>query len=427
MRKKNDGMFYGWVLLAVISLCYFLGVGLCMYGLSVVLPLMIEEFGWSRGQASVGFSLLLLVWGVSAPLVSIFIRRFSTRKTYLTGGILIVCGALLIYQTSSLYIFYLGTGFFIAIGLSMTSVLPGSNLLVTWFVQRRALAMGLFMANGGLGGFVASPMVAALVEQTGNWRIVWLLMAVCGLLVGLLGFWAIRERPEEIGQHPDGVKNPAEAHVTATSTNAVFKTSENWTLREALRTRFFWLTVLVACAATTAAATINAHLILHLSDIGVSSLVAASSLGMVAILNSTGRILSGGIGDRIDPRWILAAGMAFQAIGFLLLNFATSQPLVYLFTVLFGMGIGVYLIALTALTANYFGALNFSAIAAIQALSYTLVAASGPIAAGAIFDRTGSYQTVFISLAALTALCALCVGWMKPPVRSTPSIETAGN
>ncbi|HQN40768.1 MAG TPA: hypothetical protein PK724_01480, partial [Pseudomonadales bacterium] len=85
MRKKNDGMFYGWVLLAVISLCYFLGVGLCMYGLSVVLPLMIEEFGWSRGQASVGFSLLLLVWGVSAPLVSIFIRRFSTRKTYLTG------------------------------------------------------------------------------------------------------------------------------------------------------------------------------------------------------------------------------------------------------------------------------------------------------------------------------------------------------
>lgn len=427
MHKENSGMFYGWILLAVISLCYFLGVGLCMYGLSVVLPLMIEEFGWSRGQASVGFSLLLLVWGVSAPLVSIFIRRFNTRKTYLTGGILIVCGALLVYQTASLYIFYLGTGLFIAVGLSMTSVLPGSNLLVTWFVQRRALAMGLFMANGGLGGFVAAPMVAALVEQTGNWRIVWLLMAACGLLVGLLGFATVRERPEDVGQYPDGAKGSTDLHAAATSAHAVFKTSENWTLREALRTRFFWLTVLVACVATTAAATINAHLILHLSDIGVSSLVAASSLGMVAILNSAGRILSGGIGDRVDPRLILAAGMAFQATGVLLLNFASSQTLLYLFTVLFGIGIGVYLIALTALTANYFGALNFSAIAAMQGLSYTLIAASGPIAAGAIFDRTGSYQTVFVALAALTALCALSVGWMKPPVRSTPSVESAGN
>ncbi len=414
---RGISMFYGWKLLAAISFCYLVGVGTCLYGFSVALPALLADLGWSRSEASLGFSILMLTWGISAPGVAALINRTNTRTTFLIGGACITLGASITYFTSSLPVFYIGTGLIMGAGLSMTTVLPGTHLLAHWFVRRRALAMGLFMANGGLGAFFIAPAMSQLIAATGDWRVAWLCMAISGVVVGLVGYLVIRETPAEMGQHADGAAGltaaaPAGHKVIA---SAVYKTDQDWVLKDALATRFFWLIVFVACVATSASAVVNAHLILHLTDIGISSLIAASALGVLGILNTAGRVLGGGAGDRLDPRWLLGGGMALQAGALLVLITSASEFATYAFAAMFGFGFGIYLVAMTTLVANYFGSAHYASIAAIQGLAYTVVAASGPLVAGLLYDQQGSYQISFWAFCALSVVAAGAVAAMRPP------------
>ncbi|HNV55158.1 MAG TPA: hypothetical protein PKO17_08320, partial [Pseudomonadales bacterium] len=72
--------FYGWRLLAALSVIYFLSIGTLYYGLSITLPEFITTFGWSRAEASTGFSITTLSMGLAGPLVAYAMNRFGVRR-----------------------------------------------------------------------------------------------------------------------------------------------------------------------------------------------------------------------------------------------------------------------------------------------------------------------------------------------------------
>ena len=73
-------MFYGWIILAALSSVYFFAVGTVVYGFSVIIPEMIKDMGWSRSEASLGFSILVLLLGLLGPVAAILLHRFGARK-----------------------------------------------------------------------------------------------------------------------------------------------------------------------------------------------------------------------------------------------------------------------------------------------------------------------------------------------------------
>ena len=412
-------MFYGWIVLAYVSVCYFAVVGGGFYGFSVVMPAMIEAQGWSRTEASLGFSVMMLTFGLNAPVIAILISKIKTQRTLLLGGSIIVIGCTALYFSGSILSFYFGC-FLLGMGLSMSSVVPGGHLIARWFSRRRSLSMGIFMACGGLGAFVFAPLFSKLILVTGDWRIVWVCVGAIGALLGVLGFLIVRERPRVMGQFVDGV-DPADAladgSVDLQKIAKVYKSTVNWTHKEAFRTPVFWLMLFASWIAVTGNAVVNSQVVLHLTDIGASQLVAAGALGIVGLVNTVGRFSGGALGDRIDPRYLMFVGMVLEMLGILVLMRADGEFLVYLFAILFGLGFGLYLVAFTSLIANYFGAENYAKIYALLGLCYTFLTASGPILAGYAYDQLGSYDLPFAVIIGFGCCAAVAILVMKPPTR----------
>jgi len=407
--------FYGWKLLTGISLIYFLAVGTTFYGVGVVLPPMIKEFGWSRTEASLGFAILTVAYGMSGPLVAILIRRIGVRTTMVIGGFITFGGGMLTYYTQSLQQFYIGAGIFMGLGMGMQTVIPATLLVTNWFVRRRSMAMGILMAAGGVGALMAAPM-SMLIESTGEWRFIWIVMGVAALIASFIAALVVKANPSDIGQYPDGVPPVLNGNGELEArSQAVYQTPIDWGFKMALRSASFWYIIVGSTIAVLGTTIINSQLVLHITDIGLSPLLAGSALGLQGFMGALGRLTSGGLGDKYDPKKILALGLLGESIGVFLLSYATSSVWVYGSVLIFGLSFGFTVVATSTLIANFYGVRSNASLMAIRGVVVTLFAASGPITAAYIADSTGSYSLAFYIYTALAGLASLLVLSMPLP------------
>lgn len=390
-------MFYGWLILAALAVIYFVTIGTTFYGFGVVLAPMTESLGWSRAQAGTGFSIMALGMGLAGPLIATAIRLAGTRLTVFCGGFLTAGGVSLIYLTSVLPVFYAGAAV-IGLGLGMQTVIPGTQIVNNWFVRRRSLATGVFLTAGGLGAAISAPGLNAAIEAAGDWRVAWLIMGGAALLSSLIGAAVLRERPEHLGLHPDGdsTAQAQPADPASQDSGGVFRTPVDWTAGEAARQPVFWLIVAAIAMSVLGLQIVNSHAVLHLRDVGIASGLAATAVGMQGLVSTGGRLFSGILGDRIDPRYLMAAGLASELTGLLVLGVADEPLLVYVFAFFFGLGWGTAYVASPTLIANFFGRRHYAALFALQGVVATALGAVGPILAGLASDRTGSYLTAFV-------------------------------
>jgi len=423
-------MFYGWIILAALSGIYFFAVGTVVYGFSVIIPEMITAMNWTRSEASLGYSILAFVMGMSGPLAAYCINQFGARMTMTAGGIIGVFGAVCSFFMNSLAQYYIFIGI-VALGLALLSVVPGLHILAHWFARKRALAIGIFMSMGGLGAFFAAPAISLMVQATGNWRDAWLVMAGTMLIGTVIAAIFVRETPAHKRTFVDGLDPATVSAQTGAHTPAqVHQSTISWEIKDALRAISYWMIVAAVSAVVFGHGVVNSQGVLHLRDLGISPVTAASAIGIIGMLGAAGRLFTGILGDRIDPRYLLAFGLVAELAGIVLLIFANNIVMVYTFAVVFGAGNGMAVVAGPALLANYFGNRNYASLIAIRGLIVTPVSALGPIIAGYTFDSTGSYTSVFLSFAVIGLIPVLVLLVMRPPMpavaQGTLALEPPG-
>lgn len=418
--------FYGWKLLTGLSLIYFFAVGSTFYGVGVVLPPMLKELGWSRTEASTGFALLTVVYGMSGPLVAILIRRIGVRLTMVSGGLVTFCGGLITYSTETILQFYLGVGLLMGLGMAMQTVIPATLLVTNWFVRRRSLAMGIFMAAGGVGAFMAAPL-SMLIEWTGEWRFIWLIMGLAAILASLIAACLVKANPSDIGQYPDGVPPVLDENGDIQRSNQrVYQTPVDWQFKKALRNISFWYIIIGSTVAVLGTTIINSQLVLHITDIGLSSLLAGTALGLQGFMGALGRLASGGLGDKYDPKKILSIGLLGESLGVFLLAKAGTPFLIYLSLIIFGLGFGLTVVATSTLIANFYGVRSNAGLMAIRGMVVTLFAASGPVGAAYVADTTNSYALAFYLYAALAGIVSLLILSMPLPKPDEKAFQHQG-
>jgi len=113
------------------------------------------------------------------------------------------------------------------------------------------------------------------------------------------------------------------------------------------------------------------------------------------VIGAGGRLFTGIIGDRFDPRRLLALGLFGQLVGYYFLKEATDSLYVYLFVITFGLGYGMSAVSSATLVANFFGALNNARLMAVRGIVVTMVAGIGPVGAGYLADVYGGYSLAF--------------------------------
>ena len=412
---SKDG-FYGWTNLAVL---FFFNVALMpmMMAFSFFLPYWVKDFGWSRGMASGAQTVSIILSGVAAPLVAIFIMKKGTKRAIVIGNIMCVAGLVLLAFQQHIWQLYLGIGVLLGLGVSLGGMLAMQTVVNNWFILKRPVALSISMASMGFSGVIINPSMMALIEAVG-WRNTYLILAAaalifCVIVPGLL----LKNKPEDLGQVPDGpvpVK-PDKVKSDGSPYKNIYKTPVEFTAREALHTRALWLLVCYGALQFFVMMGLMTHQITFLFDLGISPTKAGMVGGIFSAMMGISQLGIGFLGLRFRMHTLAVISMLMGMIGFSILLFAHSMPLVLAYAVVYGMSQGIQSVAMGNLFPDYFGRTEFPKIMGYTMPITTFVSSLGAPIIGYMRDIGGSYLPAFKILLVLLAVSFFCIFFAKPP------------
>ena len=275
------------------------------------------------------------------------------------------------------------------------------------------------LTGSGVAGSIAAPLInQSIAWAGGDWRGGWYCVFAAACVSLVLSLLFVKERPESIGQRPDG--DSAEEHARAAQSAA--KTApRTWKLNDAVRTRAYWFISLAAVGETVPSSAALAHGVAHLRDLGHTPEVAASAISMFALASVGGKLSAGYLCDRFEPGRIWTLFILMLSAAVVVATLAESLPMMVSFSVLLGLGAGGALTCWHATVARHFGPGAFATILGSQMPFSNAFAALAPFLTGLAFDRLGSYELAFYLMAMLGAVLALLV-FVMPSPESRPQI-----
>jgi MFS family permease len=407
-----------WWVLAALSLIFFFLNGATFASLGVVLFSMISELHWSLTQAGMSFSLLGISCGLASPLPALLMRRIGCRRVVVLGGLCLAAGFWLAYAASGLPLFFVAM-VFLGLGYALAGNIPGVYLIASWFPKVSARMIGIYLMIGAAGNVAGPPLVAAIVAASHSWRLNWLLMGMLAIGCTVFCLVFIRDYPPAttVPDAPDmgAVAATVKASVVAKSYDAPPSGRGPWRERQAMQTPQFAL-VAASMTLTIAGITTNSSVaVTHLVHLGTTPAFAAFILSLVALVATLFKGVSGRLSEIVRPSRILAAGLVLQGIGDVAFSSGAAPVSAYIFAGAFGMGWGLSYVAANVLLLDYFGRDVGARILSVVWMISTL-AAAGPVAAGIIADRYGTFGPIFAAYAVLLIIAALPIFLMRAPV-----------
>ena len=418
---RQPRLFYGWVIVGIALIMMAVGYAL-RNTFSVFYPVLVEEFGWDRGNTALMFSINVLVYGVTAPLAGGLIDRFSPRLVFPVGVLLMGGAIALCSLATQQWHFYLLYGAVAAFGLSVCGSTPLAAIVSRWFVRRRALAFGVFNMGFGIS-LLASPAAQSLITDLGRRQAYAAIgLAAIALVVPLVLLF-MRRSPEEKHTWPDGVAVPPPTPgASATPWYETQWMRVDWTLRRALRTRQFWLLFLTSlCMLGLAQQVVITHSVYLFRDRGFEAQLAANSFSFYGLGITIGYLFAN-LSDSIGRERVLVPGALLAAAGTSLL-FVIDSPdqrgLAFISMFLCGLGMGAAVTTFFATVADLFQGRNYGAIQGLMTFGFSLGGAFSPWFAGYLHDLTGSYTAaVAMVVAGLTVASFLVL--LSAPRRLRP-------
>ncbi|MEE8422392.1 MAG: MFS transporter, partial [Dehalococcoidia bacterium] len=357
MRRPRLPGFYGWRIVGAGGVIQMLHSGLLMQAFTNYSVLLREEFGWSATMISAAFSMTRAESGFLGPLQGWAIDRFGPRNVIRVGTVLFAVGFMLFSQIQTPMQFF-GFYFLVALGSSLGGFLSITTAIVNWFDAKRSRALAVSQAGFAVGGLLTPLIVFSLTSF--GWRETAFASGVIILVVALPLSQFIHHRPEDIGEHIDGI-DPALADDAGDHDDRTRR--DDFTVREALHTRAFWLISLGHAASLLVVGAVMVHLSLHLTESLDFSLQQASFVGgALPLMQLTGQLLGGVFGDRINKRHLVVGAMGGHMVGLLLLAFATNVWMVWAFVPVHGLAWGLRGPLMQAMRADYFGRTYYGTI-----------------------------------------------------------------
>jgi MFS family permease len=411
--KQGRGAPGPWL---VLLGCFVAQMGLgCGYVFSATLKHVVADFDWSRAAYAAGGIPLLLAMGLSAPWAGALSERFGARAVVASASLLLGGSLVLLSRMESLVEFYLASAL---LGLGMTGVgdVVVGALASRWVRGGRGLVLGVIFVGSNVGG-AAVPSLADAVAATASWRVAFLVIAVAAVALILPTSLALLREPP-VGAS-DGAGSPSD------------EPEPSLDLSEAVRTRSFWILAAALLAFYFYYLGVNQHLVAFVSDLGYSDARAAASLGFAVLLGGFAKLAMGLAADRVSTKAALIANFALLGVGSLLVLAAASPPLLLGFLVIHGFAVAAENVVLPLVVAECFGVRHLARIYGALMITLFPGGALGPIFAGAVFDRLGSYQLAFgtfalLNLLALLALFGLRRESGRPALASAVAPGTGG-
>ena len=407
-------VFYGW---AIVGTGFVASFGMVpMFGpvLGVFMTSIEDELGWSRATIAFGFTLGSMSSSVSTFIFGRILDRYGSR------AIVTIAGTIIVLAMVGISFMQWPWQFWILFGLGRGSALGGIQIgvgiaIANWFIKRRPRALA-FHHSGLRAGQALVPLIILVLIASFGWREAWRFLALfTALTIVVPAYLYLRRRPEDLGMYPDGEK-PAGADEEPTSRFRRDVRDLSWTLKEARRTRAFWMIVVFVSVDRFALGAINIHMVANFEDKGLSLAQAVSILSLFA---ATAAIVGPGWGFMLEKLHIrysamLISGLLLGAVGLLLI--ADNYALGIAFGLAFGFAVGGSSLIPGLLWADYFGRGHLGEIRGFTA-PFRLFSPVGPTLAGFIHDSTDSYTLAFAIFASVFFVMLIAMSFAAPPRR----------
>ncbi len=400
--QTRPRLFYGYWILLVGFLCQVIMNGFAGYAFSLFVVPLDTEFGWSRAAIMASGLIMSLTMGFGSPFVGRVIYIWGAKWVIAAGGLALGIGFVLLGLTQALWQFY---AFYAIVGLgsAATGVVPTSIVVANWFKKRRGFAIGILGAGIGVGGFVIPRLLSNYIMPGFGWRSAYVVSGIISAAIIIpLSLCLIKLRPEDMGLLPDnGEVGEDKHHQISDAPEPGIK------FDQALKTSAFWLMVIGFSTFGFANGHTFQNQVPNLQDVGFSAVEASFVLQIVGIGSAIGKFSFGWLCDYIRPKYMLIIGSGLEVAATLILMRVTSNSSVFtllLYGILFGLGLGSWLPALSMTTSATFGLTAYGVIFGIYNMLFMIVGAIGPVAGGYIFDTTGSYHLAFLLCLAFYAI-----------------------
>ena len=428
VRRRTSRIYYGWYIVASAAAIAALNSALYLQAFGLYIVHLESTFGWSRTTLSGAYSLARLEGGVFGPLEGWMVDKFGPRVVMRIGIVFTGVGLMLLGQVHALF-FYYAVILLISVGTALTAFLTVASTVSRWFVRHRTKAIAFSLAGGSIGGFIGIPIMAFVLESLG-WRTTSLLSGILVLVVGLPLSSVFRYTPEHYGMRPDGDPPPQDEEAQGASQSGSGSSGraelDGFTLRQAFRTRAFWLMGFGQATATLAVSIITLHLILFLKDeYGISTVAAAPFFSTALISQFIGQIVGGFVSDKLNKRFVAAGAMLATGVGLLLLSIGPPLGFVFIFAVLHGSSAGFRFPLMASIRADYFGTKRIGTILGFGTFLSSIGTTVGPVFGGFMYDVYGSYQVAFLTVAIISAVGAASFLFATKPKLPVPAATPA--
>lgn len=393
--------FYGWWIVATAFVTLGIALGVPYYNLLFFYDYFQKAFHWHLDQVTLGFPVaaLLTIW--AGPLI---VPRFSPRKLIVAGtgltalsffGFGLMSGSLGIYFL--LYVLY-------TLGYIISGPIPHQILVSYWFQKARGRAMGIVYVGVGLFGSAGSLFVRAFTEKYG-FRAA--LMALGGLmfLVWPLAVFLFKDKPQELGQYPDGAQYPPpDATLAPESFTRLFRSIS------------FWLLLVGSICSIGSIGSINMHMKFVFRDEGFSdqkTLNTAWTTASVLILWSSiiGRLSVGYLADVFSKKYVMTALYVILAVSIVLLLLVSPAHAasLYVFSLVFGFAMGADYILIPLMAAEQFGVNTLARAMGIILPLNTIGQTWCPYLVSALREHYGNYVAPMMTVFAIAVVGVVAI------------------
>ena len=406
--KKNA--FFGWRMVGIALFADFCVVGFAFQSYPVIQLVLAEEMELSRFLATLTIPGFMLISAITMPVVGKLLDSYSIRTVLIYGSFVYGLSLISLYFVNSYTAFIIIFVLPIALGASLMGNLSVSKLVARWFREYTGRALGIAALGVSFSGLVMPNLTNyLLIDLSLSWREAYLYYGLFTLIINAPLFkFLVVDNPEDVGQLPDGkTQNDKQDLADADG--------EDWTLKQLLNDRNFWVLSFVFALQFCAMMAVLAHITFYASERGWAE-QAAWIFSMYAVPAMISKLVFGWlIENKMDARLAVSTSLVIQLVGTLLILVSESSNQLSLIIALFGFGGGAALPLSNILFNKVYTQKSFGFSRGTAQPFISVLQVSGTPVVALMFDSYGNYQNAFLFLCSLLVLATIIIWFLRMP------------
>ena len=384
---------YAWLRLGAALILMTIG-GSGMYAMAVALAPVQAEFGVTRGDASLPYTLTMLGFGFGGIVMGRLADRFGVVTPVTIGALGIGSGFILAGNASTLLQFSLAHGLLIGFLGCSTTFAPLVADTSLWFTRRSGIAVAICASGNYLAGAVWPPTLQYLFDTIG-WRATYTGLGIFCTAAMLLFALALRRKPPALESAASAGRIERSERPLGLAPNTLMV-----------------LLIVAGIGCCVAMSMPQVHIVAYCGDLGYGAARGAEMLSIMLAFGIVSRLVSGWICDRIGGLRTLLLGSFLQGVALLMFLPFDGLASLYVVSAMFGLFQGGIVPSYAIIVREYFPPREAGVRTGIVLMATLFGMAFGGWISGVIFDFTGSYRAAFVNGIAFNLLNLAIATWL---------------